>query len=169
LWENSSELHALAGGQVDKKLEDKGVLGIFGQNGQQSFFYNFALTTHKGFDAITAMKFSLEHQNPLSASWIYGENGGTQNNYSLLSINTPNVLLWSVKPAEDGISKGLITRFWNMDSKPLSPVVRLSKPIHSASQTTHVETDELILKPINGVLKAEFNQFQMKSYRLKIN
>jgi len=168
LWENSSELHALAGGQVDKKLEDKGMMGIFNQNGQQSFFYNFALTTHKAFDATAAMKFSLEHQNPLSAGWIDGENGGTQNNFSLLSINTPNVLLWSVKPSEDGISSGLITRFWNMDSKPIHSMVKLSTPIQSAWQTSHIETDELKLQPINGVLEADLNPFQLKTYRLKL-
>jgi alpha-mannosidase len=168
LWENSSELHALAGGQVDKKLEDKGMMGIFSQNGQQSFFYNFALTTHKAFDATAAMKFSLEHQNPLSAGWIDGENGGTQNNFSLLSIITPNVLLWSVKPSEDGISSGLITRFWNMDSKPIHSMVKLSTPIQSAWQTSHIETDELKLHPINGVLEADLNPFQLKSYRLKL-
>ncbi len=168
LWENSSELHALAGGQVDKKLEDKAMMGIFDQNGQQSFFYNFALTTHKAFDATLAMKFSLEHQNPLSTAWIDGENSKSQNTFSLLSINSPNVLLWSVKPAEEGISSGLITRFWNMDAKLLNPMVRLSKPIQSASQTTHIETNKIRIKPINGQLKTDFNPFQMKSYRVKV-
>jgi alpha-mannosidase len=168
LWENSSELHALAGGQVDKKLEDKAMMGIFDQNGQQSFFYNFALTTHKAFDATAAMKFSMEHQNSLSTGWIDGENGGNQNSFSLLSINNPSVLLWSVKPAEEGISAGLITRFWNMDAKPLSSVVTLSKPIDSAWQTSHVETNEEKMNPVRGLLKADFNQFQMKSYRVKV-
>ena len=169
LHENSSELHALAGGQVDKKLEDKGMMGIFDQNGQNSFFYNFALTTHNAFDATEAMKFSLEHQNPLASGWIEGENGSNQNSFSLLSINNSKVILWSVKPSEEGIENGLITRFWNMNSKPLSSIVKLSKPINSVWQTTHVETNELKLKSLNGVLKANFNQFQMKTYRLGVN
>ena len=79
LHENSSELHALAGGQVDKKLEDKGMMGIFNQNGQKTFFYNFALTTHQNaFDPTNAMKFSLEHQNPLTTGWIEGKNENNQ-------------------------------------------------------------------------------------------
>jgi alpha-mannosidase len=168
LHENSSELHALAGGQVDKKLEDKGLMSIFNQNGQKTFFYNFALTTHKAFDATEAMKFSLEHQNPLTTGWIDGKNGSNQNSFSLLSINNPKVLLWSVKPSEEGIENGLITRFWNMDLKPLKPVIKLSKPINSAWQTTHLETNEQKLKPINGTLKVNFNQFQMKTYRLML-
>lgn len=168
LHENSSELHALAGGQVDRKLEDKGLMSIFNQNGQKTFFYNFALTTHKAFDATEAMKFSLEHQNPLTTGWIDGKNGSNQKSFSLLSINNPKVLLWSVKPSEEGIENGLITRFWNMDLKPLKPVIKLSKPINSAWQTTHLETNEQKLKPITGMLKVNFNQFQMKTYRLML-
>jgi alpha-mannosidase len=168
LHENSTELHVLAGGQVDKKLEDNGMMGIFNQNGQQSFFYNFALTTHKAFDATEAMKFSMEHQNPLTTGWIEGKNGDNQNKFSLLSVSDPNVLLWSVKPAEEGIENGLIARFWNFNAKPVSPILKLSKPIKTVWQTTHIETNEQKLKPINGILKANFNQFQMKTFRLNI-
>ncbi len=167
LDENSSEIHALAGGQVDKKLEDKGMMGIFNQNGQKTFFYNFALTTHQNaFDPTNAMKFSLEHQNPLATAWITGETGNNQNSYSLLSVSNPKVLLWSVKPSEDGIENGLITRFWNFDSKPVSPTIKLSERIQTAWQTTHIETNEEKLKPLSGVLNTNFNQFQMKTYRL---
>lgn len=167
LDENSSEIHALAGGQVDKKLEDKGMMGIFNQNGQKTFFYNFALTTHQNaFDPTRAMKFSLEHQNPLTTGWVTGENGAKQNNFSLLSVNNPKVLLWSVKPSEEGIENGLITRFWNFDNKPVSSAIKVSKPINNAWQTTHIETNEGQLKPLSGVLNANFNQFQMKTYRL---
>ncbi|MDR6562117.1 MULTISPECIES: glycosyl hydrolase-related protein [unclassified Arcicella] len=153
LWEDSSELHALAGGQVDKKVEDGGMMGIFNQNGQKSFYYNFALTTHQNaFNPTTAMKFSLEHQNPLVAGSIEGSKvKKNENSFSLLSINDPNVLLWSLKPSEEGIENGLITRFWNFDSKQVSPTIKLSKPIGTAWQTTHVETNEQQLTPMNGM------------------
>lgn len=171
LWEDSSELHALAGGQVDKKREDGGMMGISKQNGQQLFYYNFALTTHQNaFNPTTAMKFALEHQNPLVAGRIEGnEVGKSTNTFSLLSVNDPNVLLWSVKPSEEGIENGLITRFWNFNSKPVNSVVKLFKPIGTAWQTTHVETNEQQLTPINGMLKANFNQYQLKTYRLLSN
>ncbi len=166
LWENSSELHALAGGQVDKKLEDKGLMGIFNQNGQKTFFYNFALTIHKAFDATEAMKFSLEHQNPLTTGWIEGKNGDVSNTFSLLSINNPKVLLWSVKPSEEGIENGLITRFWNMDSKTVNPIIKLAQPIKSAWQTSHIETNLQKLTPVNGTLKVNFNQHQLQTFRV---
>lgn len=171
LWEDSSELHALAGGQVDKKREDGGMMGISKQNGQQSFYYNFALTTHQNtFNPTTAMKFALEHQNPLVAGRVEGNDvGKSANIFSLLSVNDPNVLLWSLKPSEEGIENGLITRFWNFNSKPVNSVVKLFKPIGTAWQTTHVETNEQQLTPINGMLKANFNQYQLKTYRLLLN
>jgi len=170
LWENSSELHALAGGQVDKKREDGGYMGIFNQNGQKTFFYNFALTTHQAFDATAAMKFSLEHQNPLTTGWVEGlQNEDSKNVFSLLSVSDPNVLLWSVKPSEEGIENGLMTRFWNVGQVVARPTIRLVTPIKSAWQTTHLETNEQRLTPTGGVLKVPFNQHQLKTYRLIFN
>jgi alpha-mannosidase len=168
LHENSSELHALAGGQVDKKLEDGGMMGIFNQNGQKTFCYQFALTTHKAFDATAAMKFSLEHQNPLTTGWIEGENGTSPNSFSLLTINDPKVLLWSVKPSEEGIENGLITRFWNMNAEAAGPTIQFSKPIQKAWQTSHIETNERLLLPVNNTLKVDFSKHQMNTYRLML-
>ena len=163
LWEQSSQLNALAGGQTDGEK-----LGISAQNGDSAFLYQFALQTHpSAFDAAAAMKFSLEHQNPLVAGLITGDNNGkTTNTFSLLSVNDPNVFLWSVKPSEEGIEKGLITRFWNMNAKPVSPIIKLSRPINTAWQTTHIETNEQKTAPVNGSLKASFRQHQLKTYRL---
>ena len=168
LWENSSIIHALAGGQVDKKREDGGYMGIFKQNGQKDFYYKFALNTHqKAFDAPEAMKFSLEHQNPLVTGLVEGNNDGSNaNTLSLLSINDPNVLLWSVKPSEDGIENGLITRFWNFSSQRVSPTIKLVQPIKSAWQTSHIETNLQKLDPINGSVKTNFSQYQLKTYRI---
>ena len=178
LWEDSPVLHALAGGQVDKKVEDGGYMGIFNQNGQKTFRYHFALTSHQSaFNATVAMKFSLEHQNPLVTGWTTGNtSAATNNTFSLLSVDDPNVLLWSVKPAERGpaeagiekdrAASGLVTRFWNLSGKPVAPTIRLIKPVRQAWQTSHIETDEQALAPTDGGLKASFTGHQLKTYRL---
>jgi alpha-mannosidase len=170
LWEQSSQLSALAGGQVDTKREDKGVLGISGQNGQTSFLYKFALTTHStDFDPVTAMKFSLEHQNPLVAGVITGQTdtypGQT---FSLLNTGDPRVLLWSLKPSEDGIREGLIARFWNVASKPTSATLTATLPIRQAWQTTHIETNERVLKPVSKQVQVMFAPNQLNTYRLQL-
>lgn len=92
------------------------------------FQNHFALTSHQtGFDAIRSMKFSLEYQNPLVTGEVSGsKTASKQNEFSLLSVSDPNVLLWSVKPSEEGMANGLITRFWNMGSSKSNPEIKLS-------------------------------------------
>jgi alpha-mannosidase len=168
LDENSSQLNALAGGRADKKVEDGGYLGFPNQNGETSFGYHFALTSHQsGFDATSSMKFSLEHQNPLVTGEVLGDQTASkQNQFSLLSVSDPNVLLWSVKPSEEGMDNGLITRFWNIGSSKSNPEIKLSQNIGSAWQTTHIETNENPIKPLNGSLSVSFNPYQIKTFRL---
>jgi alpha-mannosidase len=168
LWEQSPQLHALAGGQVDAKLEDKGLLGITGQNGETGFLYQFALTTHPtDFDPLAAIQFSLEHQNPL----VTGAVTGTEDQYpspafSLLKTSDPKVLLWSLKPSEEGIGQGLIARVWNIHNQPSTPTLTLTFPIREAWQTTHLETNERPLKPGNRQLGLRLSPHQMNTYRL---
>jgi alpha-mannosidase len=86
----------------------------------------------------------------------------------LLSVGDPNVLLGSVKPSEEGIENGLITRFWNVHSEPISTSLKLVRPIKNAWQTTHIETDLDQIKPSEDSLKLSFRQSEMKTYRLQL-
>ena len=161
LWEQSAQLQALAGGQTDGEK-----LGIPAQNGETKFLYQFALTSRSSVSKeSTAMMFALAHQNPLVTAMIMGDKGDENHTFSLLSINDPNVLLWSIKPTEEGIEKGLITRFWNFNAQPTYPVIRFSRPVHSAWQTTHLETDIDKLKLRKGKPSIVFNQHQIKTFR----
>jgi alpha-mannosidase len=168
LDENSSQLNALAGGQVDKKWEDGGYLGFPNQNGETNFRYHFALTSHQtGFDATGSMKFSLEHQNPLITGEVSGgKTASKQNLFSLLSASDPNVLLWTIKLSEEGIANGMITRFWNMVSLKSNPEIKLSQNIGNAWQTTHIETNEKQLTLVNESLSVSFEPNQIKTFRL---
>jgi alpha-mannosidase len=95
-----------------------------------------------------------------------GKSASKQIEYSLLTVSDPNVLLWSVKPSEEGMENGLIARFWNMGSAKSNPEISLSHQIGSAWQTTHIETNENQLKPLNGTLSVSFNPYQIKTFRL---
>lgn len=61
------------------------------------------------------MRFALEHQNPLVAAAVAGS-GSTYPaaTYSLLQVSDPDLLVWSVKPAEEGIAAGVVVRLWNL-------------------------------------------------------
>jgi len=168
LDENASQIYALAGGRVDKKLEDGGYLGFPKQNGETSFHYHFAITSHNSvFDATTAMKFSLENQNPLITGKVTGnESTSGETQFSLLSVSNPDVILWSVKPSEEGIKNGIITRLWNLKNKVVESDIELCNPIRKVWQTSHIETNEMELKPLNGTLQTDFSPNQIKTFRL---
>ncbi len=161
------QINVLAGGQTNYAF-----LGIPDQGGDSYFLQRFALSTHGAFDQTAAMKFSLEHQNPLVAGMIEGT--GTQNraypanSFSFLNITNPNVLLWSLKPAEDGISRGIVARVWNQSNSPANYQLSLSQPITSADRTTHIETTIAPATVTSGVLNTSINQQQIQTHLLRV-
>jgi alpha-mannosidase len=161
------QINVLAGGQIDGSS-----LGIQSQGGDTFFGQRFALRTHAAFDQTAAMKFSLEHQNPLVTGMIDGL--GTQarpypaNNFSFLQISNANVLLWALKPAEDGISRGIVARVWNQGNSAVNYNLSLSLPIVSAEKVTHIETTIGPATVTAGQLSANVNQQQMQTHLLKI-
>lgn len=64
------------------------------------------------------------------------------------------------------MANGLITRFWNIGSSKSNPEIKLIQNIGSAWQTTHIETNENQLDPLNGVFLVSFNPYHIKTFRL---
>jgi len=141
---------------------------VIGQGGETHFLQRFSLIPHETYNAVNAMKFSMEHQNPFFSKEITGGQKLPENYFSLINISDPNVFLWSLKPAEDGISTaGLITRVWNMNST--SSNFNISSPtsqIISGKELTHVETPISDAVVGSGKLNATANKYQMKTYSL---
>ncbi|MCU0353926.1 MAG: glycosyl hydrolase-related protein [Cytophagales bacterium] len=163
LDENSSQLNVLLGGQMDK---DKN-LGIFKQHGDSLFLQHFALQTHAAaFDAKTAMKFALEHQTPLAAGFASGGNA-LPPSYSFLKTDNDNVVLWALKPAEEGAAKeGIVARFYNLQGSTQPLVLSGGQPLAAAKQCSHVETDIQPAKTEGGKLKTSIGFHQMKTWKL---
>jgi hypothetical protein len=118
-------------------------LGIANQGGDSYFLNRYALQRHGAFDQAAAMRMALEHQNPLYAMPVTGGPDGVlpQDTLSALTISNPSVILWALKPAEDGISQGVIARVWNCSSS--SEQFALGFPnylVNTANRTTHIET-----------------------------
>ncbi len=160
------QINVLAGGQVDDRW-----LGIQDQNGASYFLQRFALRAHGGYDPSAAMRFALEHQNPFVTGPVMGEESAPfpESSYSLLAVSEPGTILWSVKPSEEGIGEGIITRLWNVTSNPAHAVLTLTPGLTSACRTTHIETDleELALTP-EGDLQTHFARQQLQTYRLRM-
>jgi len=160
LDENSSVVHILIGGQVDR---DKG-LGIIDQDGDSVFHQSYSIRPRKeAFDQLSAMKFALEHQNPLFTGKV--NDGGilAHDQYSFLNTFEQNLVLWSLKPGEEG---GTITRFWNISDEPATTSISFSDQLLKATEATHVETDINLIKIDKKALPVDFRQHQMKTYHV---
>ncbi len=156
------QIRVLAAGQVDAPD-----LGIINQDGDSYFENFFALkTTKNGFDAAASMKFSMEHQNPLVTGTIKGNRGYAYQNFSFFQVTNPNVLVWALKPAEEGIGSGIIMRLWNMSNNDEECVIASSSMIKKCNMTSHIETDISEITPDNGKLKLKIGHNRLQTYRI---
>jgi alpha-mannosidase len=155
------QILVLAGGQVDGPNLD-----IVNQDGDSYFLQHFALQTHGAFDAANAMRFALEHQNPLVTGIISNGTVYPEDKHSLLSLSNTNVLLWALKPAEEGITNGIIARVWNLAAGPQRFSLSLAAGIAEAKPTTHVETDLADVRAVGGTLAASAAPSQLRTFRV---
>jgi len=155
-------LSVLVGGQVDGAK-----LGIPNQGGDSHFTQRFALQTRDGFDAADAMRFALEHQNPLQTGIVVGGHSYPENSYWLLSVSDREALVWSVKPAEDGSEGSVVMRLWNQAHKPARAAVQFAGAPTEARTLTHIETD-LGAAPFEGAsLPVEFAAQQLRTLKVR--
>ena len=157
------QIKVLAGGQVDGPT-----FGILNQGGDTQFLQRFALQTHDAYDQAAAMRFALEHQNPLVAGTVTGGSQYPANNFTLLNTANTNILLWALKPADDGMSAGIISRWWNLASTGQNLAFSLpGAPITSAQKASHIETPIGAATVSGGVLQSAFTAQQLLTFLLK--
>ena len=158
---DTPQLSPLVGGQVDGSY-----LGIPNQAGDSKFLQRFALRTHSEYDATAAMRFALEHQNPFVTSLVTGGSGYPETSYSLVNISDPNAVLWSLKPAEEGIGQGVIARVYNVSSQATNATLQLANAITSANRTSHIETNLDSAPLTDGNLSLSLTPQQYQTFRL---
>ena len=160
----SPQIRAVVGMQVDGTS-----YGILNQGGDTQFLNRFALRRHGAYDPAAAMRFSLEHQNPFVTARLTGTPAGPlpADTLCFVRMPSPDVLLWALKPAEDGASAGTIARVWNLANAPRT--FSLSLPTLSeivATRTTHIETDLSGGVADGGVMSDALERQQMATYRI---
>ena len=158
-------IKALVGGRIDAGL------GIPNQNGDSYFRNRYALRSHGAYDQAAAMRMALEHQNPFVTAYITGGAGAAYpaTNYSLVSISDPRTILWALKPAEEGISEGIIARVWNVDDSPHNLNLTFNGgALAGAQRTTHIETNTSAATVAGSVLSDSLPGQRMQTYRLII-
>ena len=160
LDEGSSDISFLATGKVAY-----GTLGINNQGGDSSFLFQYALQPTSGpFNQTNSMKIAMEHQHPFATGAVAGGDLYPETSFSLLHIGEPDVLLWCLKPSEEGISNGLIARVWNQSAKG-TVTIDGRYPILEAMHTTHVETNLHTVPIENENIRDTIRMQEMKTYR----
>jgi alpha-mannosidase len=162
LDENSAQLNVLAGGRI-------GGLGIPDQ-GDNEFNQRFAITTHTAYSAANDMKKALEHQNFMVCATM--SNPATfllPYEYSFVNNSDPGSLIWTVKPTEEGVDRGTVTRVWNLSNTDVAPTLAYSLYINEAKRITHVETDMNANAYDGRNLFTSLGHNEMKSFRVKLS
>ncbi len=159
-------IFAVAGMQVDGPD-----LGFVNQGGDRDFLNRYALIAHGAYDPAAAMRASLEHQNPLVAAPLAPSSGASLPlRFGLLSVDSPDVIPWAVKPAEEGIDRGVIVRLWNLSDS--ARTFRLTTPgstLRSAQRATHIETDTGAATVSAGALTESLARQQLQTWRLSLD
>jgi alpha-mannosidase len=154
------QLSVLAGGSLRPSNP------ILNQAGDSYFLQRFALQSHGPYDQPSSMRFALEHQNSLVTGTVSGGNAYPETSYSYLSISDPNVLLWSLKPADEGIGEGVVARVWNLTPTARTFSIITDEPIAAANAITHIEVDRGNAAVSAGALTATAAQNQLLSFRI---
>lgn len=163
LDEGSAAIHFLATGKVAY-----GTIGINQQDGDEQFDYAFALYPHdSAFHQTQAMVQAMEHQTPFITGLVSGGSDYPPDVFSLLRVDDPDVLLWALKPAEQGSAVGLVARVWNQgEQTPFT--ITCAFPIYHAAHCSHVETPLTILEPNDIELKSTILQQELKTFSLRL-
>jgi len=143
--------------------------GIPNQGGETNFLQRFSLRTHGAWDPAAAERFALEHQNPLVATAATGSDQAPlpTSPWSLVAISGTDVLLWALKPAEEGVGRGVVMRVWNLaDSTRNAAATLLHFPLNDAWVTTHIETDLQPAVRSGSVVSDVLARQQMRTWRL---
>jgi alpha-mannosidase len=160
-------LAVLAGGQVDGPG-----LGMLEQGGDRQFTQRFAVRPGLAkADPLAAMQWSLQWQNPLVAGPVTGtaaRSGYPADTFSLWQNSDPHIVLWALKPAEEGLAGGVIARAWNLSKERVS--TRWTMPgLQAAHAVTHIETDESPLTVREQGVTLDFAPQQMRTARLLLD
>ena len=95
--------------------------------------------------------------------------GGTA---SLFAVDAPNVIIETVKPAEDGASQttssDVIVRLYEAKRMATRATLTTTLPVKAACLTDMLETPQGDLVVTDGQIALEFHAFEIKTVRLKI-
>ena len=76
------------------------------------------------------------------------------------------MLLWAVKPHDDGIEHGMVARMWNQASEVARTHLTTAASLSSALRVSRIETPVEALAVANGVIETTIRPCRMEAYSL---
>jgi alpha-mannosidase len=128
--------------------------------GRQEFAYAF-YAWNGSFAESEVVREAYEVNSPVMVA------AGAGGERSLLSVDRPNVVVETVKPAEDG-SGDLIVRLYEAKRTATRCALTVSLPVASAAQTNMLEETEAELDLAGDGVSLEFRPFEVKTLRLRM-
>jgi len=92
---------------------------------------------------------------------------GAAGERSLFALDAPNVIIDTVKPAEDG-SGDVILRLYECKRSDTYCAMKTSLPVAEVFQTNMLETEQAKLVIENGRIPLDFRAFEIKTLRLRL-
>jgi len=92
---------------------------------------------------------------------------GAAGERALLSVDAPNVIIETVKPAEDG-SEDIVVRMYDSKRMATSCTLSSSLPVAGAEETDMLENSRGELPCHNNRIALEFRAFEVKTLRLRL-
>jgi len=126
--------------------------------GRQEFTYAFYTWNGSFFDS-PIVREAYDLNCPVSTA------PGAAGEVSLFSLDAPNVVLETVKPAEDG-SDDIIVRMYEAKRTATSCTLATSLPVTKATQTDMLENVQQELALSDAKVALEFRPFEVKTVRL---
>ncbi len=126
--------------------------------GRQEFTYAFTAWNGTFFDSGLVQK-GYELNIPVAAA------AGDAGAGSLFAVDAPNVVIETVKPAEDN-SGDVIVRLYEALRSATRCTLTTSLPVRKAAQTTMLEEHECDLAMQEGRIALDFRPFEIKTVRL---
>lgn len=127
--------------------------------GEQRFTYAFYAWNGSFFES-DVIREAYELNVPLTV--IEGAGGRR----SLFTLSAPNVILETVKPAEDG-SPDIVLRLYESKRTATRCILETSLPVAAATQTNMLEEPETALACEQGRIPLDFRPFEIKTVVLK--
>jgi alpha-mannosidase len=135
---------------------------------QGDMLFRYSLTSHAGPQTNAQCRdFGWSAHNPLIGRLVYGpRDGALGGTMSFCQVDAPNVLLTTIKRAEDG--RGMIVRLIETDGKDTATTLTLPHVgISSAWRTSLVEEDQAKLSFTGHSLTVPVRAFGIATLRLE--